>query len=83
MKSVKQLNVYRWCLECGYERFEKEDVHIDDKGREVSEGFITCPECKGRQLALGGYCDRRRSVVLTGGEDEIELGVESRTRSKR
>ena len=39
MKSVKQLNVYRWCLDCGYEQFEKEDVHIDDKGREVSEGF--------------------------------------------
>ena len=42
-----------------------------------------CPKCKGRQLALGGYRDRRRSVVLTGGEDEIELGVESRTRSER
>ena len=68
MKSVKQLNVYRWCLDCGYERFEKEDVHIDDKGREVSEGFIMCPECKGGQLALVGYRDRRRS--LKGVEDE-------------
>lgn len=68
MKSVKQLNVYRWCLDCGYERFEKEDVHIDDKGREVSEGFITCLECKGSRLALGGYRDRRRS--LKGVEDE-------------
>ena len=43
----------------------------------MSEGFIMCPECKGRHLALGGYRDRRRSGVLTGGEDEIELGVES------
>lgn len=72
MKSVKQLNVYRWCLDCGYERFEKEDVHIDDKGREVSEGFITCPECKGGQLALGGYRDRRRSVDWLGMDDEVE-----------
>ena len=68
VKTVKQLNVYRWCLDCGYERFEKEYVHIDDKGREVSEGFITCPECKGGHLALGGYRDRRRS--LKGVENE-------------
>ena len=53
-ETVKQLNVYRWCLECGYEQFEKEDVHIDDKDRKVSEGFINCPKCKGKQFALGG-----------------------------
>ena len=32
------------------------------------KGFIMCPECKGRQLALGGYRDRRRSVK--GAESE-------------
>ena len=62
MKTVKQLNVYRWCLGCGYERFEPEDVYIHDDGMLISQGFIKCPKCFGDRFTLGGYRDRRKSA---------------------
>lgn len=68
--KIENINVYRWCLDCGYEQFEPEMTKVDESGRRTSNGFIDCPKCKGRQFALGGYHDRRKS-----GDEQKEQGV--------
>lgn len=58
--EYKNINVYRQCLDCGYERHEPEEVKIDENDRRTSCGFIVCPKCKGRNFALVGYRDKGR-----------------------
>ena len=60
MKRIMNINVFRRCLDCGYERFEMEEVKIGDNNRRASNGFIVCPKCNGHHFALVGYRDRRR-----------------------
>ena len=60
MKRIMNINVFRRCLDCGYERFEMEEVKIGDNNRRTSNGFIVCPKCNGHHFALVGYRDRRR-----------------------
>ena len=60
MMGSKNMNVYRQCMDCGYERFEPEEVKIDENDRRTSNGFIVCPKCKGRHFALVGYRDKRK-----------------------
>ena len=43
MKRIVNINVFRQCLGCGYERFEPEEVKIDENDRRTSNGFIVCP----------------------------------------
>ena len=43
MMGIKNINVYRQCMDCGYERFEPEEVKIDENDRRTSNGFIVCP----------------------------------------
>lgn len=59
--GIKNINVYRQCMDCGYERFEPEEVKIDENDRRTSSGFIICPKCNGRHFALVGYRDRRKA----------------------
>ena len=73
MKSVKQLNVYRWCLDCGYENADKEKIE-----NEFSENiwggkllFIAVmaahPSCPYRgNLPVQGLFLRRSSIDRTG-----------------
>ena len=56
------INVFRRCLDCGYERFEMEEVKIGDNNRRTSNGFIVCPKCNGHHFALVGYRDRRKAL---------------------
>ena len=58
--EIKNINVYRQCMDCGYEQFEIEKVKIGDNNRRTSCGFIICPKCKGRNFALVGYRDKRK-----------------------
>ena len=60
MKRITHINVFRQCLDCGYERFEMEEVKIGDNNRRTSNGFIVCPKCNGHHFALVGYRDRRK-----------------------
>lgn len=43
----KNINVFRQCLDCGYEQFEIEEVKTDENNRRSSSGFIVCPKCNG------------------------------------
>jgi S-DNA-T family DNA segregation ATPase FtsK/SpoIIIE len=61
MKRITHINVFRQCLDCGYEQFEIEEVKIDENNRRTSSGFIVCPKCNGRHFALVGYRDRRKA----------------------
>lgn len=61
MKQITNINVFRQCLDCGYEQFEIEEVKIDEKECRTSCGFITCPKCNGYHFALAGYRDRRKA----------------------
>jgi S-DNA-T family DNA segregation ATPase FtsK/SpoIIIE len=61
MKRITHINVFRQCLDCGYEQFEIEEVKTDENNRRTSSGFIVCPKCNGRHFALVGYCDRRKA----------------------
>ena len=58
--GIKNINVYRQCMVCGYERVEMEEVKIGDDNQRTSNGFIVCPKCNGHHFALVGYRDRRR-----------------------
>jgi S-DNA-T family DNA segregation ATPase FtsK/SpoIIIE len=60
MKRITYINVFRRCLDCGYEQFELEEVKIGDDNQRTSSGFIVCPKCNGCYFALVGYRDRRR-----------------------
>ena len=60
MKRITHINVFRQCLDCGYEQFEIEEVKIGDNNQRTSSGFIVCPKCNGCYFALVGYRDRRR-----------------------
>lgn len=59
--GIKNINVFRQCLDCGYERFEPEEVKIGDNNQWASSGFIIRPKCNGRHFALVGYRDRRKA----------------------
>lgn len=48
MKRIANINVFRQCLDCGYEQFELEEVKIGDNNQRTSSGFIVCPKCNGR-----------------------------------
>jgi S-DNA-T family DNA segregation ATPase FtsK/SpoIIIE len=61
MKRIAYINVFRQCLDCGYEQFELEEVKIGDNNQRTSSGFIVCPKCNGRHFALVGYRDRRKA----------------------
>ena len=61
MKRIMNINVFRRCLDCGYEQFELEEVKIGDDNQWTSRGFIVCPKCNGRHFALVGYRDRRKA----------------------
>lgn len=61
MKRIMNINVFRRCLDCGYERFELEEVKIGDDNQRTSSGFIVCPKCNGCHFALVGYRDRRKA----------------------
>jgi S-DNA-T family DNA segregation ATPase FtsK/SpoIIIE len=61
MKRITHINVFRQCLDCGYEQFEIEEVKTDENNRRTSSGFIVCPKCNGRHFALVGYRDRRKA----------------------
>lgn len=60
MKRIANINVFRQCLDCGYEQFEIEEVKIGDNNQRTSSGFIVCPKCNGCHFALVGYRDGRR-----------------------
>ena len=45
--GIKNINVYRQCMVCGYEQFELEEVKIGDDNQRTSSGFIVCPKCNG------------------------------------
>ena len=60
MKRIMTINVFRQSVDCGYERFEPEEVKIDENNRRTSNGFIVCPKCKGCHFALVGYRDKRK-----------------------
>ena len=62
MKRITYINVFRQCLDCGYEQFEIEEVKIGDNNQRTSSGFIVCPKCNGRHFALVGYRDRRKAL---------------------
>ena len=62
MKRITHINVFRQCLDCGYERFEMEEVKIGDNDQRTSSGFIICPKCNGCYFALVGYRDRRKAL---------------------
>lgn len=55
------INVFRQCLDCGYEQFESEEVKIGNDNQRTSSGFIICPKCNGCHFALAGYRDRRKA----------------------
>ena len=61
MKRITHINVFRQCLDCGYEQFEIEEVKIGDNNQRTSSGFIVCPKCNGCHFALVGYRDRRKA----------------------
>ena len=73
MKRIMNINVFRRCLDCGYEQFELEEVKIGDDNQRTSSGFIVCPKCNGYHFALAGYRDRRKAKnyveVLVGKYD--------------
>lgn len=62
MKRIMTINVFRQCLDCGYEQFELEEVKIGDDNQRTSSGFIVCPKCNGCHFALVGYRDRRKAL---------------------
>ena len=57
----KNINVFRQCLDCGYEQFEIEEVKTYENNRRTSSGFIVCPKCNGCHFALVGYRDWRKA----------------------
>lgn len=62
MKRITHINVFRQCLDCGFEQFELEEVKIGDDNQRTSSGFIVCPKCNGCYFALVGYRDRRKAL---------------------
>ena len=62
MKRIMNINVFRRCLDCGYEQFELEEVKIGDDNQWTSSGFIVCPKCNGCHFALVGYRDKRKAL---------------------
>ena len=61
MKRITNINVFRRCLDCGYEQFELEEIKIGDDNQRTSSGFIFCPKCNGCYFALVGYRDKRKA----------------------
>ena len=54
----RTMNVYRLCMDCGYDSFEPEVVLLHEDGRRQSYGYTTCPKCSGEQFCLFGYKDK-------------------------
>lgn len=44
----------RVCHDCGHEGVTKA-AYREMKGRRVSEGYVTCPNCGKRKFAIFGY----------------------------
>ena len=55
-------NLYRECLDCGYERFEPEELEIDEEGRRAFKGFIQCPKCGKGQFGGFSFRDKRKGM---------------------